>query len=236
MSSAPDNKVTPQELLSVTHLRKSFSSPKGERIEVLRDVTFGAKSGEAIAIVGASGAGKSTLLHLLGGLEAPEGGNIELEGIRLGDVGGNVVARLRNSKIGFVFQFHHLLPDFTAVENVAMPLIIAGMTRREAMIKASTALSRIGLNDRSADFVNYLSGGEQQRVAVARALINEPVLVLADEPTGNLDAAIEGEIAAELMARARLGRGTVLLATHNDRLAAACDRVLLLKDGVLEHV
>ena len=221
-------------MLKVVHLRKSFSSLRGERIEVLRDVSFSAEPREIIAIVGASGAGKSTLLHLLGGLEAPDAGSVQLDDIRLEDATRSVMAGLRNRHIGFIFQFHHLLPDFSAVENVAMPLIIAGTRRSEAVIKAGQALSQLGLGTRIDQSVSYLSGGEQQRVAVARALINEPLLVLADEPTGNLDAAIESEIAEQLMAYARSGGRVLILATHNDRLAAGCDRVLLLKEGVLE--
>src|SRR5215212_1099477 len=164
-------------MISVVDLRKSFIAPNGERIEVLRGVTFTANAGESIAITGASGSGKSTLLHLLGGLETPDHGNIALDGHR--------------SQIGFVFQFHYLLPDLSALENVALPLLIRRSSG--AYRQATDLLQETGLADRLDHPVSHLSGGEQQRVAVARALITKPQLVLADEPTGNLDPSVGEE-------------------------------------------
>jgi len=222
-------------LLQVRHIRKSFLSPAGEEIEVLRDVCLSALAGESVAIVGASGAGKSTLLHLLGGLEAADQGTIEMNGVALEDCRASDLARLRNQSIGFIFQFHHLLPDFSAVENVAMPLMIGRRSRNDAMAKAKRTLQHLGLGGRLNHAITYLSGGEQQRVAIARALITEPQVVLADEPTGNLDSAIEEDIGRQLVAYARDNEKLVIIATHNERLSQTCDRVLLLRNGVLEQ-
>ena len=219
--------------LSVTDLRKSFSSPAGERLEVLRGVSFNAGAGEALAIIGASGAGKSTLLHLLAGLEEPDHGRIVMGALEVDRASPATLARFRRNHIGLVFQFHHLLSDLTAAENVALPLMIARMGRREALIQARQSLENLELGSRIAHPVGHLSGGEQQRVAVCRALITQPSMVLADEPTGNLDASFAEEIGETLIAYAH-GRGAiVLLATHNERLAQLCDRILVLRDGRL---
>jgi len=217
--------------LSVTDLRKSFSSPAGERLEVLRGISFGADAGEAVAIIGASGAGKSTLLHLIGGLDAPDHGRIVLGPFEVDRASPATLARFRRNHIGLVFQFHHLLSDLNATENVALPLMIARTGRREAMTRAVQSLESLALGSRVAHPVGHLSGGEQQRVAVCRALITQPSLVLADEPTGNLDASFAEEIAETLVAYARSRGAIVLLATHNERLAQLCDRILVLKDG-----
>ena len=219
--------------LSVTDLRKSFSSPAGERLEVLRGVSLRADAGEAVAIIGASGAGKSTLLHLVGGLEAADHGRIVMGTFEVERASPATLARFRRSRIGLVFQFHHLLPDLNAAENVAMPLMIARTGRREALAQAIQSLGKLALGSRVSHPVGHLSGGEQQRVAVCRALITGPSLVLADEPTGNLDAAFAEEIGETLTAYARSQRAIVLLATHNERLAQLCDRILVLKDGRL---
>jgi lipoprotein-releasing system ATP-binding protein len=225
----------PQTLsqLVVADLRKSFSSPSGETIEVLRGISFSAIAGEALAIMGASGAGKSTLLHLLGGLEAADGGRIRLDDLSLEQAPPSMMAQLRNSRIGFIFQFHHLLPDLSALENVALPLMIGRVGQREALDRARQTLKYIGLGGRVDHPVSYLSGGEQQRVAVSRALMTEPSLVLADEPTGNLDAAIGDEISDRLVSYAHDCGQILIVATHNERLARMCDRVLTLKDGKL---
>jgi lipoprotein-releasing system ATP-binding protein len=219
--------------LTVTDLRKSFSSPGGERIEVLRGASFSAGPGEAIAIMGSSGAGKSTLLHLLGGLEATDHGTIVAGQFSIDSARASRLAKFRNSRVGFVFQFHHLLPDLTAAENVSLPLMINRTSRREALRRAARALEEVGLGDRISHLAGHLSGGEQQRVAVCRALISRPALVLADEPTGNLDTAIGDEIAHSLVSYGRDNQALLIIATHNSALAGLCDRILLLKDGRL---
>jgi len=219
--------------LTVTDLRKSFSSPIGERIEVLRSVSFAAGPSETIAIIGASGAGKSTLLHLLGGLEAPDHGTIVAGEFSIDSAGPTALAQFRNRNVGFVFQFHHLLPDLTAAENVSLPLMINRTSRREALRSANQALKEVGLGDRTSHPAGHLSGGEQQRVALCRSLISRPALVLADEPTGNLDAANGDEVARALVSYGRTNRAVVIIATHNRGLAELCDRILVLKDGKL---
>ena len=223
--------------LVVTDLRKSFTSPTGERLEVLRGVSFSAGAGEAVAIIGSSGAGKSTLLHLLGGLEAADHGIILAGKFAVDRAGPSALAHWRNQRVGFVFQFHHLLPDLTAAENVSMPLLIKRIRRREAMRRATEMLAQVGLDSRvSVSLVGHLSGGEQQRVAVCRALITRPAFVLADEPTGNLDAAIGDEIARSLVSYAREMQAIVIIATHNRALAEICDRTLVLRDGRLSRL
>ena len=209
-------------MISVVDLRKSFVSPNGERLEVLRGVTFNANAGETIAITGASGSGKSTLLHLLGGLETPDHGSVTLDG-----------TNGRRQEIGFVFQFHYLLSDLSAVENVALPLLIARRSSRDAYERALTLLREAGLETRADHPVSHLSGGEQQRVAVARALITEPKLLLADEPTGNLDATIGEEIAQTFVSYAHKHSAISIIATHSASLAHMCDRSLLLDGGRL---
>lgn len=186
-----------------------------------------------VAIVGASGAGKSTLLHILGGLEAADAGEARCGEFDLMRAGNTELARFREREVGFIFQFHHLLPDLTAAENVALPLLINRRTRAESMRRALRSLEGVGLLERAEHNVGQLSGGEQQRVAVARALVHNPRLVLADEPTGNLDAAIGDEIGAMLADYCHTQRTSVVVATHNERLASVCDRVLLLHDGRL---
>ncbi len=216
-------------------MRKAFRTPSGARLEVLRGVSFAAACGEMLAIVGASGSGKSTLLHVLGGLEAPDSGEVSFGDFELTRAGRAELARFRERDVGFVFQFHHLLPDLTAAENVSLPLLINRQSRIESMKRALHALEGVGLKERATHSVGQLSGGEQQRVAVARALVHRPRLVLADEPTGNLDATIGDEIGAMLADYCRARPATIILATHNERLAAACDRVLLLQDGALRE-
>jgi lipoprotein-releasing system ATP-binding protein len=221
--------------LTVTDLRKSFSAPGGERIEVLRGASFSAGPGETVAIMGSSGAGKSTLLHLLGGLEAADHGTIVAGQFSIDSAQPSKLANFRNRRVGFVFQFHHLLPDLTAGENVSLPLMINRTSRREALRHATRALEDVGLGDRISHLVGHLSGGEQQRVAVCRALISRPALVLADEPTGNLDTAIGDEIAHSLVSYCRDNQAVLIIATHNRALAGLCDRVLVLKDGRLTN-
>jgi lipoprotein-releasing system ATP-binding protein len=222
--------------LTVTDLRKSFSSPSGDRIEVLRGASFSALLGETVAIMGSSGAGKSTLLHVLGGLEAADHGSIVAGEFSIDSADPSELSHFRNNRVGFVFQFHHLLPDLTAAENVGLPLMISRTSRREALRRAIRALEDVGLGDRISHPARHLSGGEQQRVAVCRALITLPALILADEPTGNLDTAIGNEIAHSLVSYGRQNGALVIIATHNRTLAELCDHVLILKDGRLSNL
>ena len=222
--------------LSVSDLRKSFYSPAGERLDVLRGVSFEARAGEAIAIMGASGAGKSTLLQLLGGLETADHGSISVGQFAIDRARASALARFRNERVGFVFQFHNLLPDLSAAENVSLPLRINRSKPREAMRQARAMLAEVGFDQRSADsVVGHLSGGEQQRVAVCRALIARPGLVLADEPTGNLDSATGGQIARLLVTYARENHALVIIASHNEAVAELCDRRLMLRAGRLSE-
>jgi lipoprotein-releasing system ATP-binding protein len=229
----PKSKI--QNALVVRNLRKAFRNPAGDRVEVLRGVSFAVAAGEMVAVMGASGAGKSTLLHLLGGLEAADEGEIKLGELDIAGARPWELTRLRNEQVGFVFQFHHLLPDLTAAENAAMPLLINRVTRRDALKRAVEMLERVGLADRTDAPVALLSGGEQQRVAIARAVIRGPRLILADEPTGNLDARASDETGALLASFCRTQGAAVIVATHNERLARLCDRVLLLSDGRLDE-
>ena len=223
--------------LTVNDLRKSFLSPAAKRIEVLRGASFSARPGEAVAIMGSSGAGKSTLLHLLGGLEAVDHGTIRAGRFAIDSAGPAALARFRNQHVGFVFQFHHLLSDLSAAENVGLPLRITRMNRSEAMRRAMKLLDEVGLEGRVADsLAGHLSGGEQQRVAVCRALITQPSLVLADEPTGNLDSTTGYEIAHSIVSYAHNNKALVILATHNLALADICDRTLVLSDGRLRPI
>ncbi len=202
-------------------------------VEVLRGIDLDLGRGDMVAVVGASGAGKSTLLHILGTLERPTAGEVRIDGVdvfRLRDV---ELAAFRNRRIGFVFQFHHLLPEFTARENVAMPALIAGRPRREAFATAVRLLDEVGLAGRLDHKPGELSGGEQQRVALARALVLEPDLVLADEPTGNLDEATADEVQALLVELNRRRSTTVVVVTHNERLAGRMGRVLAMAHGRL---
>jgi lipoprotein-releasing system ATP-binding protein len=217
--------------LTVTDLRKTFLSPSGERIEVLRGISFSAVPGETVAVVGASGAGKSTLLHLIAGIEVSDHGSIKLGEFAVDNAGRAELARYRNTHVGVVFQFHHLLPDLTAAENVCLPLKLARTDGRKAMRIALEALDRLGLATRAAHRVTDLSGGEQQRLAVCRALITQPLLVLADEPTGNLDSLSGAQLASDLVSYAVSRPAIVIIATHNQDLARRCDRVVKLEQG-----
>ena len=198
-------------------------------VEVLRSVDLAVAKGEMIAIVGPSGIGKSTLLHLVGGLDRVDSGVIEVGGVEIQNLSNDRLARWRNREVGFIFQFHHLLPEFTARENVAMPGWIAGRNRSEALDEADALLDELGLEERKAHFPSQLSGGEQQRVAIARALAPEPATLLADEPTGNLDYETSERV-FELMRQCHRKRGlTSIIVTHNRELASRCDRVLELE-------
>jgi len=204
------------------------------RVEVLKGVDLAVEPGELVAIVGPSGSGKSTLLHLLGGLDRPDGGRVVIGGEDLSRRSGARLAALRNRTIGFVFQFHHLLPDFTALENVMLPGRIAGQPPRRALGRARELLAEVGLSEREDHFPSELSGGERQRVALCRALALDPPLLLADEPTGNLDPA-SGERVLELLLALQERHGTTaVLVTHNPEVAGRCARVLVLDKGVLK--
>ena len=205
-----------------------------ERIHVLRDLDLEVAEGEMVAVVGASGVGKSTLLHLLGGLDRPDSGLIEVAGTELSSMTDGALVEFRNRNVGFVFQFHHLLPEFDAAENVEMPMRIARVPLPEARSRATELLSRVALADRLVHRPGMLSGGEQQRVAVARALVMHPALLLADEPTGDLDETTAESLHMLLREMHAERRLTSIIATHNPRLAAACDRVLRLEHGRLQ--
>ncbi len=220
-------------LLSVRALRKSYPSGGGRSLQVLRGVDFEARSGEVVAIVGESGTGKSTLLHLLGALDRPDGGSVYCRGKEVFSASDEELAVFRNREIGFVFQFHHLLPEFTALENVAMPALIRHQRLSDVRGRAMMLLRMLHLDDRAEHRPGELSGGEQQRVAVARALMNQPGLVLADEPSGNLDAKNAAHLHEEMIRLSRDFGCTFVLATHNLALAASADRVLRLEEGVL---
>ena len=217
-------------MLRLTGITRTFHQA-GSTLEVLRGVDLEVRAGEIVALVGSSGAGKSTLLHIAGLLERPSGGTVEIAGRPAGDLGDDERTRLRSTTVGFVYQFHHLLPEFSALENIALPQIIAGTPKRQAKAEAATLLEQVGLSARADHRPARLSGGEQQRVAIARALANRPGLLLADEPTGNLDHGTADAVFAML---AELVRGTqtgALVATHNTDLARRMHRVVEIRDG-----
>jgi lipoprotein-releasing system ATP-binding protein len=214
-------------------LVKSFLGGDGGTIQVLRGLDIQVASGEFVAITGESGSGKSTLLHLLGALDAPTSGDVTLQGTRYGALDPDGLAALRNRQIGFVFQFHHLLRDFTALENVRIPLLIGGVRPAEADARARRLLDAVGLSARLEHLPAQLSGGEQQRAAVARALATEPALLLADEPSGNLDEANAELLHGLFAGLARDFQTAVVVVTHNRALADRADRILHLAEGVL---
>jgi len=223
-------------LLTGKAIRRVFAGGDGQLLEILRGVDVEVRRGEFVAIVGSSGAGKSTLLHLLGALDTPTGGDIWLDGSRYADLDARGAAELRNRKLGFVFQFHHLLREFSALENVMMPLLIGGAPPRKARSRAEEVLSEVGLAGRMSHRPAELSGGEQQRCAVARALVHDPSVVLADEPSGNLDHANAERLHQMFFRLAREYETAVVVVTHNRQLAGRADRVLLLEDGRLTTV
>jgi len=223
-------------LLTGKAIRRVFAGGDGQLLEILRGVDVDVRRGEFVAIVGASGAGKSTLLHLLGALDSPTSGDIWLDGSRYADLDARGTAELRNRKLGFVFQFHHLLREFSALENVMMPLLIGGAPPRKARSRAEEVLSEVGLAGRMTHRPAELSGGEQQRCAVARALVHDPSVVLADEPSGNLDHANAERLHEIFFRLAREYETAVVVVTHNRQLAGRADRILLLEDGRLTTV
>lgn len=213
-------------IIQAKNIDKSFGS-----LKVLKGVDFSAEKGEVVSIMGASGAGKSTLLQILGTLSTPDSGSLIIDGQDVLSLDGKGLAAFRNLKLGFVFQFHHLLPEFTSLENVMIPAFIAGRSTSEAKAEALELLSLMGLKDRISHKPSELSGGEQQRVAIARALVNHPSILFADEPSGNLDTRTKDEIHKLFFSlRDRLGQ-TIIIVTHDPELAKMCDRCLYMRDG-----
>ena len=217
-------------IIEAKGIEKSFGS-----LRVLKGVDFDAKEGEVVSIMGASGAGKSTLLQILGTLSTPDSGTLTIDGTDVLALHGDALSRFRNRKIGFVFQFHHLLPEFSALENVMIPAFIAGKNTKTAREEALQLLDTLGLSDRTSHKPSELSGGEQQRVAIARALINRPAVIFADEPSGNLDSVTKTELHKLFFSlRDRFGQ-TFVIVTHDADLAALCERSLFMRDGRFEQ-
>ncbi len=218
-------------MISLSDIRKSF-----DRLEVLRGVSLDVEAGEVMSIVGPSGAGKTTLLHIMGTLDRPDSGKVSYDGRDLSGLSSNELARFRNSSVGFVFQFHQLLPEFSMIENVAMPALIGGMRRKEAFARASELIDYLGLAERAAHRPSQLSGGERQRAAVARALGNRPSVVLADEPSGSLDSHNRKELHRLFFELRRDMGQTFVIVTHDEGLAADCDRVVRMTDGIISSI
>ncbi len=215
-------------MLKATGIKKSYGN-----LSILKGVDFEVEKGEIVSIVGPSGAGKSTLLHILGTLDMPDSGQVALEGTVTSSLKGDKLNNFRNHHIGFVFQFHHLLPEFSALENICIPAFIAKASKKEAEKKAFELLEMFGLKDRAQHKPNQLSGGEQQRVAIARALINNPSIVLADEPSGNLDSENAAALHQLFVSLRDNFRQTFVIVTHNEHLAETSDRVVTMKDGLI---
>jgi len=222
-----------EPVLSIRGLERTYVTAAGS-LTVLRGVDLDVQPGEIVGLIGPSGSGKSSLLHAAGLLEHPNAGRISIQGVDCSNLGERERTRVRLATIGFVYQFHHLLPEFSAQDNVALPMMIAGVERRKAGERATKLLSELGLKERTQHQPAQLSGGEQQRVAIARALANSPRLLLADEPTGNLDPTTSGAVFDSLYALARSQGVAAVVATHNLELASHMDRVFALKDGHLE--
>ncbi len=217
-------------MIKATNIHKSYG-----KLNVLKGVSLNISKGEIISIVGASGAGKTTLLHILGTLDKADSGTLEMNNTITSSLSDKKLALFRNKNIGFVFQFHHLLPEFTALENVCIPAFISGVSKSEAEEKATTLLKFLGLNERIHHKPSELSGGEQQRVAVARALINNPLVVLADEPSGNLDSTSAKELHQLFFTLREKFNQTFVIVTHNEELANMADRKLTMRDGNFIH-
>lgn len=216
-----------EKIIEARGIEKSFG-----KLKVLKGVDLTVNRSEVLSIMGASGAGKTTLLQILGTLSTPDSGSLVIDGVDVLRLNGRLLSLFRNSRIGFVFQFHHLLPEFTAVENIMIPALIAGKSSREARAGAEALLADLGLSERSGHKPSELSGGEQQRVAIARALINHPAVIFADEPSGNLDSVTKRELHSLFFSlRDKLGQ-TIVIVTHDPGLADMCDRSLFMRDGL----
>ncbi|MEJ5976151.1 ABC transporter ATP-binding protein [Novosphingobium sp. PS1R-30] len=227
------NSSSASPVVRITELKRSFEQG-GVTIDVLRGIDLEVRPGEIVALLGPSGSGKSTMLQAIGLLEGGFEGKIEIAGVNATALDGDARTTLRRDHLGFVYQFHHLLPDFNAIENVLLPQLVAGRSQEEATARATELLVALGLGGRLDHRPSQLSGGEQQRVAVARALANKPGLVLADEPTGNLDEATADRVFGEFLKLVRGEGSAAIVATHNERLAQAMDRVVRLHEGKLE--
>ncbi|GAA0260936.1 lipoprotein-releasing ABC transporter ATP-binding protein LolD [Rhodanobacter caeni] len=225
---------TTENVLRASHVAKTYQDG-GLRTDVLSDVSFELKRGQTMAIVGASGSGKSTLLHIIGGLDTLSAGEVEVDGRVLSSLSDAERGRVRNRSLGFIYQFHHLLPEFTALENVCMPLLIRGTAIAEAQRQSAALLERVGLGKRLQHKPSELSGGERQRCAVARALVTRPACVLGDEPTGNLDEDNAAQVYGLMLELNREIGTSFVLVTHDPRLAARMDRTLVLHNGVLQE-
>lgn len=219
--------------ITIDKLCRYFKDGSGNEIQVLKGISMSFKPNQTVSIVGSSGSGKSTLLHLLGGLDHPTSGVVKYNDQSIFDLDSDTLSQWRCKNIGFVFQSHHLLPDFDAKENVMIPGLIEGLQKEEVQSKAETLLKQVGLLDRATHKPSQLSGGEQQRIAIARALLNSPDIILADEPTGNLDGKTGGRIGGLLREITREQGATLILVTHNLQLAKEADKQLTLKDGLL---
>ena len=215
-------------MIQIKNIKKSYGG-----LQVLKGIEIEVQKGEIISLVGASGAGKTTLLQIIGTLDKPDEGSIEINNVKVHTLNEKNISSFRNKEIGFVFQFHHLLPEFTAIENVFIPALIAGIKKNQAETKAKELLQLLGLSERSHHKPSELSGGEQQRVAVARALMNNPAVILADEPSGNLDSVHAKELHELFFSLREQFNQTFIIATHNPELAAMSDRTLTIKDGVI---
>lgn len=215
-------------MLKATGIKKAYGS-----LPILKGVDFEVAKGEIVSIIGASGAGKSTLLHILGSLDQPDEGTVDLNGTTVNKLSGELLSVFRNKNIGFIFQFHHLLPEFTALENICIPAFIAKKSKKDAEKRAFELLGLLGLTDRAHHKPNQLSGGEQQRIAVARALINEPAVILADEPSGNLDSANANALHQLFIHLRDNFNQTFVIVTHNEDLAKISNRVVTMKDGFI---
>ena len=224
---------TRSTLVRVRGLSRSFETGRADRLQVLTEINFDVAEGELVAIVGESGTGKSTLLHLLGALDRPDSGTVEYRNENIFDHSDEDLSLFRNQNVGFVFQFHHLLPEFSALENVMMPALIARASGSDATERATELLTRFGLAERLEHRPGELSGGERQRVAIARAMMNKPDVLLADEPTGNLDTKTADSLHAEIAALAHEYNQTVVVVTHNPEFAALADRIVRLESGTL---
>jgi len=225
-----------ETILKAEHIFKSFKSETGNKLEVLTDLSLNIEKASITAVVGSSGSGKSTLLHILGGLDQPDSGKVFWKDQLLKNMNLEALAGFRNKNLGFVFQFHHLLPEFTALENVAMPALICGHSFDEASVRAKELLNRFGIGDRAEHRPTQLSGGEQQRVSMARALMNKPEIILADEPTGNLDDRNTGVILDLLFELRKFEKVSILLITHEMNIAKRADHIYELIHGNLNQL